>query len=240
MKEFDLSTGWYWLVIGCLASYFLGCLHFAILLAKAKHVDILKTGSGNPGAMNVSRTLGFKVGLMNFVCDALKGVVPVLVAHFVFRNYVFKGTDIRVSDFTRILFPLFAVIGHVFPVFLKFKGGKGISTTVGLLWTSVSCENGWFAFIGLAAFLLTFVYVYFTEWGSMASLMVVSGMTIWQSVMFVNRYSALDCLKNPFVIILLLMLLLINIITWGAHRKNIYRLLAGEEHHTSLKKMLHK
>lgn len=240
MTEFDLSVGWYWLVIGAVVCYFIGCVHFAILIAKFKKIDILKEGSGNPGAMNISRRLGLKVGLVNFFFDALKGVVPVLVGHFAFQGMVFKGTDVYVSDFMRLYLPLFAVIGHVFPVFLKFKGGKGISTTVGLLWTSVACENAWFALIGLAAFILLFVYVYFTEWGSMASLLGVSGFTIWQIVIFILRYHALGCLSNVYVILTFMILLLMNVITWGAHNRNIYRLLMGEEHHTSLKSMISK
>lgn len=236
MKEFDIAQGWYWLVIGAVVFYLIGCFHFAILIAKIKRVDVTK-GGGNPGAMNVSRKLGFRYGLINFVCDALKGVVPVLVGHFCFSGMVFKGTEIAVSDFMRYFYALFAVLGHVFPVFLKFKGGKGISTTIGLLWCSLACDTWWFAFAGLGLFVLLFVYAFFTEWGSMGSLIGVSGFTIWQLIVFILRYDG--CLNNPYVIALFMILLALNLITWGAHNKNLYRLVQGEEHHTSLKKMLH-
>ncbi|MGN0807763.1 MAG: glycerol-3-phosphate acyltransferase [Candidatus Coproplasma sp.] len=240
MIEFDLAQNWYWLVIGAVVSYFIGCFHFALLIAKIKHEDILNEGSGNPGAMNVSRKLGFKYGIINFACDALKGVVPVLVGYFCFRNMVFKGTDVLVSDFMCYFFALFAVLGHVFPVFMKFKGGKGISTTIGLLWCAVTCTSNtwWFVFVGLALFISLFVYVYFTEWGAMASLIGVSGFSIWQLIVFILRYQA--CLLNVYVIILFVIILALNVITWGAHNKNLHRLLQGEEHHTSLKKMWKK
>ena len=235
--EFDISTGWYWLVIGAIVSYLIGCFHFAILIAKIKNKDILKEGSGNPGAMNVSRKLGFKYGLINFFFDALKGVAPVLVGYFCFKGMVFKGTDVLVSDFMRYFFALFAVLGHVFPVFMKFKGGKGISTTIGLLWCSISCDTWWFALVGLALFISLFVYAFFTEWGSMGSLIGVAGFSIWQVIIFILRYE--NCLASPYVITIFMIILALNVITWGAHNKNLHRLLQGEEHHTSLKKMLH-
>lgn len=238
MKEFYISQGWYWLLIGAVASYFLGCFNFALLISKIKHDDIRQVGSGNPGAMNVSRRYGLKVGLINFFCDGLKGAIPVLVAYYVFRGYYFAGTQVVVSDFMRYFYALFALIGHVFPVTLKFRGGKGISTTIGLLWCSVTCETWWFFFAGLAFFILLFVYAGITEWGSMGSLMGVAGFTIWQAVIFTLRYAAL--LANVYVALTFMILLALNVLTWGAHHKNLYHLMAGEEHHTSLKKMLKK
>ena len=238
MKEFYISQDWYWLLIGAVVSYFLGCFNFAVLISKIKHDDIRHVGSGNPGAMNVSRRYGLKVGLINFLCDGLKGAIPVLAAHFIFRNCYFAGTQIIVSDFMRYFYAVFALLGHVFPVTMKFKGGKGISTAIGLLWCSVACEVWWFAFTGLALFILLFVYVGFTEWGSMGSLIGVAAFTIWQAVIFTLRYS--QVLNNIFIITVFMLLLLINVLTWGAHHKNLYQLMAGEEHHTSLKKMLNK
>lgn len=238
MKEFDISQGWYWLLIGAVVSYFLGCFNFAVLISKIKHDDIRRVGSGNPGAMNISRRYGLKVGLINFFCDGLKGAIPVLVAYFVFRNYYFTGTQVVVSDFLRYFFALFALLGHVFPVTLRFKGGKGISTTIGLLWCSIACEVWWFAFAGLGFFILLFVYAGITEWGSMGSLIGVAGFTIWQAVIFTVRYA--DMLANAYVALTFMILLALNILTWGAHHKNLYQLMAGEEHRTSLKKMLKK
>ncbi len=238
MKEFYISQGWYWLIIGAVVSYFLGCFNFAVIISKIKHDDIRRVGSGNPGAMNISRRYGLKVGLINFLCDGLKGAIPVLVAHFVFRNYYFAGTQIIVSDFMRYFYALFALLGHVFPVTMRFKGGKGISTTIGLLWCSLACETWWFAFAGLALFILLFVYAGITEWGSMGSLIGVAGFTIWQAIILTLRYG--DMLTNVYVIITFIILLLLNVLTWGAHHKNLYHLMAGEEHRTSLKKMIKK
>ncbi|MDE7301490.1 MAG: glycerol-3-phosphate acyltransferase [Clostridia bacterium] len=240
MTPFSLSEGWYWLLIGAVASYFLGCFNFAILISHLRHDDIRKVGSGNPGAMNMTRKYGLKLGLVNFFCDGLKGAIPAIVAHFCFKDFVFAGTAVNVADFTRYLFGLCAVIGHVFPVTLKFKGGKGVSTTIGLLWGALSTQTWWFVFCGLALFLLLFVYVGITEWGSMASLLGISGFTIWQAILFIVKYNANGMLSNVYVILIMMMLLSLNLITWIAHHKNIYRLMAGEEHHTSITQKLKK
>ena len=122
------SQIWYWLLIGCIGSYFIGCFNFAVLISRLKHRDIRSEGSGNPGTMNMSRTFGLKIGLINFLCDALKGVIPVMVGHLAFSGMFFsETTPFMVSDFARYLFGLFAVIGHIFPVTMKFRGGKGIA-----------------------------------------------------------------------------------------------------------------
>lgn len=238
MKPFYLADGWYWLLIGAVVSYFMGCFNFAVLISKFKHDDIRSVGSGNPGAMNISRRFGLKFGLLNFLCDGLKGAIPLVVGFLAFKNYYFAGTQVAVADFVRYLFGTFALIGHVFPVTMKFKGGKGISTTIGLLWASIACEVWWFVFPGLALFILLFVYVGFTEWGSMGSLIGVSSFTIWQAVIFTLRYT--QNMTNVYVILMFALLLVLNVLTWGAHHKNLYQLMAGEEHHTSLKKMLKK
>lgn len=238
MKELAFSACLYWFLLGGVVSYFIGCFNFAVLISHIKHKDITHVGSGNPGAMNMSRTFGLKIGIINFFCDGLKGAIPVVVGHFVFRSYCFAGTDFVVSDFARYFFGLCAVLGHVFPVTMKFKGGKGISTTIGLFWGALTCEQWWFFFIGVGIFFALFMYIYLTEWGSMGSLLGVSAYTIWQGVIFFFRYA--EEMTNAYVIVTFIMLLSFNLITWIAHRANLLRLMAGEEHHTSVKKMLAK
>lgn len=238
MKELAFADVWYWFLLGAAISYLIGCFNFAVLISGLKHQDIRHIGSGNPGTMNMTRTFGLKIGLINFFCDGLKGAIPVLCGYFIFRGYCFVGTDVLVSDFARYFFGVFAVIGHVFPVTMKFKGGKGIATTIGLFWCALSCETWWFVFIGLGIFLGLFLYVLIEEWGSMASLIGVSVYTVWQAVIFVLRYSAE--LTNVFVVLCFMLLLVFNLITWIAHHANLVRLMAGEEHHTSVKKMLKK
>ncbi len=235
MRELAFSDFWYYLPVMAVICYFAGCFNFAVLIAKLHHKDVHKLGSGNPGTMNMSREFGLKVGFLNFILDVCKGGVPALISFFLFRNYCFTGTSFVVSDFTRYFCGVFVIIGHIYPVTMKFRGGKGIASTLGLFWFSLSAENGWFALIGLGVFLLILGYIAVTEWGSMGSLLGVTGFSLWQGVLFFVRYE--NMLANGWVIATFMLLLTLNFLTWFAHRKNLVRLFAGEEHRTSVRKL---
>lgn len=236
MQSLSFANCWYWFLIAAVGCYLIGCFNFAVLISKIKKSDIRDVGSGNPGTMNMTRTFGIKVGVINFLCDALKGGIPVLVAYFSFRGYVFEGTSVLVSDFARYFFGIFVIIGHIFPVTMKFKGGKGIASSLGMFWFSLACEEWWYIFIGVAVLIAIVIYIALSEWGSMGSLLGVAAFSIWQLIIFITRYSSI--LLNCWVIAALLLILLINLLTWIAHRKNLYKLLGGEEHRTSLKKLV--
>ena len=143
MKVFYFSESWWQFVLLAVGCYLIGCFNFARMISRFKHQDITKMGSGNPGTMNVSRELGWKAGLLTFVVDALKGALPAVVAYFIYRDYTFENTQIIVSDFMRYFCGFFVVLGHVFPITMKFKGGKGIASTFGLFWGGLACENAW-------------------------------------------------------------------------------------------------
>ncbi|MDE5548070.1 MAG: glycerol-3-phosphate acyltransferase, partial [Clostridia bacterium] len=180
MKELAFSDFWYYLPVMAVVCYFIGCFNFAVIIAKCHHKDVHKLGSGNPGTMNMSREFGLKVGLLNFILDVCKGGVPALVSWLIFRNYYFAGTQFVISDFTRYFCGVFVIIGHIYPVTMKFRGGKGIASTFGLFWFALSTENAWFALIGLGAYLFILSYIIVTEWGSMGSLLGVTGFSLWQ------------------------------------------------------------
>ena len=223
MQELTFSQNWYWFVLMALVCYFVGCVNFAMIIARTKHKDAHKIGSGNPGTMNMSREFGLKVGLVNFLLDVAKGGVPALVSYFIFRGYVFAGTDVVVSDFTRYFCTM------------RFRGGKGIASTLGLFWFTLGCEQGWFAAVAFLWLVCVLLFIAVTEWGSMGSLLGVTGFSLWQGVIFFLRYEAE--LQNVWVILIFMLLLLLNFLTWFAHRKNLVRLFAGEEHRTSVKKL---
>lgn len=232
--QLSFADSWYWFLIAAVACYLIGCFNFAVLISQIKKKDIRSQGSGNPGTMNMTRTFGLKIGAINFFSDVIKGGLPAVIGWILFKDYVFAGTDILVSDFARYFFGVFVIIGHVFPVTMKFKGGKGIASTMGLFTFALPCEQWWYFFIAVAFLICVLLYITFTEWGSMGSLLGVSGLTIWQAAMFVTRYS--NELLNPWIISLLMILLVINLLTWLRHSTNIYKLLAGEEHHTRVRK----
>lgn len=234
MTEISFASSWYWFLLGAVVCYFIGCFNFAVLISHIKNKDIRGVGSGNPGSMNMTRTFGLKIGAINFFCDVFKGGIPVLVGWLIFKNYYFEGTDYLVADFARYLFGTMVVIGHIFPVTMKFHGGKGIASTMGLLAFALACDMWWYFLIAFVMLVCVLLYIIFTEMGSMGSLLGVSSLTIFQAVVFLLRYSKTP--QSVWLIVTLMLLFTINLLTWVAHRKNIYRLLAGEEHHTAVRK----
>ena len=105
-----------------IVGYLLGAISFAVIVARSQGVDILKYGSGNPGATNVTRALGSKFGNIVFACDALKGFIA---AGWPLLWMGEAGLQLGIIGL------IASIIGHSFSVFLKFKGGKGVATTVG-------------------------------------------------------------------------------------------------------------
>lgn len=233
MKELTFTNGGYIFIIATVVCYLVGCFNFAVLISKIKKHDIRDIGSGNPGSMNMTRTFGLKIGGINFFCDVLKGGLPVLAGYFIFKDYVFAGTTVAVSDFSRYYFGVCAVIGHIFPVTMKFRGGKGIASTFGLFMFAMPCVKWWYFFICAAIYIGVLIFILTFQWGSLGSLIGVAGFSVWQAALFVVKYS--DCLSNGYVIAMMFILVLINLLTWTAHRLNIARLLAGEEHRTTAK-----
>lgn len=217
--------------------YFIGCFNFAKLISRFKKRDITKIGSGNPGTMNMSREFGLKIGILTFFCDVLKGGIPALICYFIYRNYLFAETMVFVSDFIRYFCGVCVIIGHIFPVTMNFKGGKGIASTLGLFWFTLPCEWGWWALIVLGCLIGVVVFIFVTEWGSLGSLLGVTGFSLIQMIYFVLRYGNLF---NAYTVAIYAMVLLINVLTWTAHRHNLVRLFVGEEHHTSIKKLAKK
>ena len=233
MSELSFASSWYWFLLGGIASYFIGCFNFAVLISHFKNKDIRNMGSGNPGTMNMTRSFGLKFGAINFFCDVLKGGVPALVGWLIFKDYCFEGTAFVVSDFARYLFGIMVIIGHIFPVTMKFRGGKGIASTMGLFLFAVSCEVWWYVFIVVAFLTGVLIYIIFSEMGSMGSLLGVSGLSVFQAVVTIIKYNGV---LSVWVIVTLMIIFSINVLTWAAHRQNIWRLLAGEEHRTSVRK----
>ncbi len=253
MKAFSLSQNWWQFLVVAIVCYLIGCFNFARVISRKKHKDITKIGSGNPGTMNMSREFGWKIGVLTFLCDALKGGIPALIAYFIYRDYYFAGTEFAlaydgvsfvaksafsVADFARYFCGLFVIIGHIFPVTTGFKGGKGIASTLGLFWFGLGCENGWWYLFVFLFFLFLVLFIFWTEWGSLGSLLGVSGLSIVQLIVFFVKYQSMPV--NAYLVAAYACILAINLLTWIAHRANLARLFSGEEHHTSIKRLAKK
>ena len=229
------------LIVFALVSYFIGNINWALIISKSKKMDIRTVGSGNPGTLNMSRTFGLKTGLLTFFLDVLKGAIPTLIAYFVFKGKYFKNSTFAISDFAVYLCGLSVVLGHIYPAMLKFKGGKGIASTIGVL---IVCEsvNGFnWAIVMIMALVCAVLFIYFTEFGAMGSFIATTPPAICSGIRLFLRYNAsIERVTTTFYIVTSMLILLLCFFTWYAHRKNIKRMLSGDEHPTSIKGMVVK
>ena len=127
----------------CVIGYLLGCANLAVLLAKIKGVDLASGGSGNPGASNATILMGWHAGVLVAVHDAGKALLAIILAKLLFPN----------TDGVAAVAGAACVLGHIFPVFLKFKGGKGFASYIGMM----LALNWKFALIVLAAVVIVTV-----------------------------------------------------------------------------------
>lgn len=181
-------------------SYLLGSIPFGVLVARARNVDIFQVGSGNIGATNVKRALGWGWALVVFAFDVGKGFVPVWVAKAILVDHVQEWG---------IAIGLGAVLGHCLSPWLRFKGGKGVATTLGML---LALHPGT-ALIGLAVFLVSAMA---TRYVSLSSLL--AGISLIPAAYFWGQ---------PMIVVGFLVLL--NVFIAYRHKSNILRLLAGTE-----------
>jgi len=138
-------------VVAPLLGYLLGSVPFAFVIGKAHGVDIRKTGSGNIGATNLGRTLGKKYFFQAFFLDMLKGLLPTLITALLVQHW---ATEL--PKWSPLITGMACMIGHLFPIYLGFKGGKGVATGLGIV-------LGFWPLFTLAGFgaLITFLVVFF-------------------------------------------------------------------------------
>jgi glycerol-3-phosphate acyltransferase PlsY len=123
-------------ILACIVAYLIGSIPFGLLVARARGINIREVGSGNIGATNITRNLGWKLGALVGILDFLKSFVPVLLARLMFDQ----------NDLV-LLVSIMPVLGHIFPVWLKFKGGKGVATIFGLLGAYFGLLSGLFCLV---------------------------------------------------------------------------------------------
>lgn len=232
------------LILFAIGSYFFGNINWAIIISKSKNKDIRSMGSGNPGTLNMSRNMGLKFGLLTFFLDIMKAVVPTLVAFFIFDDKCFNGTQFLISDLAIYLCGFSVVIGHIYPIIFKFKGGKGIASTIGVFLVC-ECVYGWtWAVVIIMALVAALVFIYLTEFGAMGSFIAITPPAIASLIRLYITYGTYMFEHNMVVSVLYvatnMLIFSICFFTWFAHRHNIERMLAGDEHPTSIKQMVVK
>jgi acyl phosphate:glycerol-3-phosphate acyltransferase len=204
-------------VIIAVAAYFIGGLSPALLISRlVTGKDIRETGSGNAGATNVMRFLGVRYGILTFLLDVLKGVVPVLVAKLCIDQ--FAHYSIPNAAFASYLAGFMVILGHTFPLLLGFRGGKGVATSVGMLFVIQPVLTAVLLLLALAIMFATGL----VSLGSVVStaLIPVSGFLI-------------PIIGWPFGVFGLFVAALV---LWK-HRDNIERLIKGTENRIDPKKL---
>ena len=195
-------------IVLVLAGYLSGSIPFGFLLSKLLlGVDIRTVGSGNIGGTNVARAGGKKLGIAVVILDAAKAIVPIFVARAVLSS---AGLEPRRVEVWVVAVALAAFIGHVLPVWLRFRGGKGVATGFGIFVVLAP----WGALAGAAAYAIAYGVTRISSVGSLAGTAVCAATTF-----------ALDGPASPVSWAGLVLALLIVL----RHRDNIRRLLSGEE-----------
>ena len=185
-----------------LIGYFVGAVPFGLVFSKMAGIDVRTEGSKNIGATNVSRVLGKKLGFLTLVCDCFKGFLPMYLAASFLPESETRELVVAVSG-------IMAVIGHMFPVYIRFKGGKGVATGLGVfLFLSPLV-----ILISLAVFVGTVAFSGFVSAGSL----LASGLVpVWLWLLGATKITIVAAT-------------VVALLIWIKHHENIRRLLQGNE-----------
>jgi glycerol-3-phosphate acyltransferase PlsY len=217
-------------ILVVLGAYLLGSIPFGYLVAKAKGIDIRSVGSGNIGATNAMRVLGKPAGIFVLLMDALKGYAAVvwltpmvfnqfdvwLHRHFSATYDYFQYQSPEVQSHLFVLAGIFAVLGHNYTCWLRFKGGKGIATTGGAFLALAP----WAVLVAVVVFILLLLLTKYVSVGSIGTAIALPT-TIW--------------VMTPNDLILCIVATLLGVMAIYKHKSNIQRLLAGTENRVGKK-----
>ncbi len=207
-------------IITIIAAYFIGSVNFAVLFTRAfTKKDVRDFGSGNAGSTNALRVGGKKNGILTFVCDFLKGSIAGFMGKIIF-SYIMNttGEAWAMPIYGAYICAIFCLLGHIFPLFFGFKGGKGVATGAGVFLSICPLAT----LIGLVVFTICFII---TKTVSVSSL-IATVMVVATAIIMYDK-TALFVPQMIFALILLLMVVV-------RHKDNILRLIRGEENVFSL------
>lgn len=202
-------------ILAVLAAYLIGSINFAVIFSRVfLKRDVRELGSGNAGTTNVMRNAGFLPGALTFIFDALKGFAAVCIGKAVF-SYIHNATLTDWSEpiYGAYICGLFCMLGHVFPIYFQFKGGKGVATSVGIF--SVCSPIAIIS--GLSVFAVSTLISKFVSLSSLLATVVV----VVLSIVFRDT----SALLLPQAVMSILM----GALVFFKHKDNIKRLIAGTE-----------
>lgn len=202
--------------LACIAvaviSYFIGSLNMAILISKLhKAKDIRDFGSGNAGMTNMLRTFGRRAATWTFIGDFVKGALVVFIARYIGNEYEI-GFDVA------YIASIFVIVGHIYPIYFKFKGGKGISTALGAMFVL-----NWIAFMTIAVGIIPMVFII-----KIVSAVCLCGTCLYPVLNFVVLWLQGKNMFTEVIPYTVLAIIMAGTIFY-AHRENIARLRNGTE-----------
>lgn len=205
-------------IVVAIIAYLIGSINFSVIFSKKMAgFDVREKGSGNAGTTNMLRSVGKKAAAITLICDILKGVVAILIAMFIAWAFKVENASLLVQ-----IAGIAVVLGHTFPIFFGFKGGKGVATSLGILIMS-NCQ------IGLICLVFGVVLIALTRMvslGSCAAAVLFPVLTL-----FINEHYIVSQGSSYLIYsIILAVIVLFN------HRSNIQRILSGKENKISFKK----
>lgn len=211
-----------WIALLMILSYFLGSIPSGLIIGKVfKNIDIREYGSKNTGATNATRVLGFKYGIFAFIFDGLKGALVILLVFIIGEVtqdrslYLVSQYQINISS----VYGAVAVVGHVFPIYINFKGGKAVATSAGMIFAI----EPWLAVVIILVFLLIFIL---TKYVSVASTTAASFTLIYFFIRIflqVSLYNQATRIMDFVIVSCLATLIFIR------HKLNYRRLKEGTE-----------
>ena len=205
-------------VITAVIAYLIGSINFSVILSKKMAgFDVREKGSGNAGTTNMLRSVGKKAAALTLICDVLKGVVAILIAMFIGWAFNVENQSLLVQ-----IAGIAVVLGHTFPIFFGFKGGKGVATSLGILIMS----NWQIGLICLVFGVLLIALTRMVSLGSCSAAVLFPVLTLF----ITDHYIVTQGSGYLIYSIILAVIVLFN------HRSNIKRIMAGNENRISFKK----
>ena len=203
-------------IIMLIIAYLIGSINFSVIISKKMAgFDVREKGSGNAGSTNMLRSVGKKAAAITLVCDILKGVIAILIAFIVGKI----AKDINPALLVQIA-AVCVVVGHTFPIFFKFKGGKGVATSLGI----ILLLNWQIGLICLVFALILMILTRMVSIGSISAAILFPVLTIFitENYLVSGNYIVFGIILAAFVVY--------------NHRANVKRILTGTENKLSFKK----
>ncbi|HOV69492.1 MAG TPA: glycerol-3-phosphate 1-O-acyltransferase PlsY [Clostridia bacterium] len=207
-----------------LMAYALGCFSSAYFIGYLKHIDIREHGSGNAGSTNAMRVFGPGAGITVMVLDILKGLLATLIGYYIMKIGVDAGRAAEFSRYGLYLGGLGSVIGHIWPVNLGFRGGKGVATTFG----AFLILEPWLALVLFVLFIITSTVSKLVSLASIGAVIIFCITMLTKRLLYPPVVQALNMNLAEKWILVAYMLVIAFIVIYS-HRRNISRLINGKE-----------